>query len=340
MDDDVTTINFVKYILLQITIIPSILCDLFVFAYIIRNWKKEIVNAPQNHVIALMLLMSFIQKIAETPFSLYFLYWGAVFKESDGFCMYWTWIDYSLLMSCLHLLTWCAIERHLFVFHGQMMKKKWCLIVFHYMPMFVALLVAPTFYFCMIVIFPECTSTWIYTYMFCGGACYSYTVFWGAFDWIFNLATAVTVLFFANILLFYRFILQKRRQQRIVQFNHKRRIIIQLTFTALLYILLMSPSLILGVIQALWLPTFGLDVQVNYFFYMCSYANLFLPFVIISSIPGVRHELKEYIHKIKQCFGRRARVQPQTTTRMLRGSYASNTLTKRGALTEAVVGQL
>jgi len=314
MDDQEAKIRLVKYIILQISIVPSLLCDLFVFAYIIRNWKKEIVNAPQNHVIALMLLTSFIQKTAETPLSLYFLYWGTVFKESDGFCMYWSYIDFSLLIACLHLITWCAIERHLFVFHGQIMKKKWCLIVFHYIPMFVSLLVGPMFYFGTIIVFTECTNMWIYTYMFCGGPCYAYIPFWGAFDWIFISGIAIVILFFANVLLFHRFMLQKRRHQRIVQFNQKRRIIIQLSFTSLLYLILPTPAVIFGVIQAVWLPTFGLDMQANYFIYACSFTSQLLPYVIISSFPGVRHEFRSWIDRIRRYFGGRARVQVQTIT--------------------------
>ena len=49
-------LQLIKYILLQITIGPSIICDLVVFIYFIIHWRKAIIRTPQNHVILCLLI--------------------------------------------------------------------------------------------------------------------------------------------------------------------------------------------------------------------------------------------------------------------------------------------
>jgi hypothetical protein len=73
MADLVERLRLIKYALLQSTIGPSLICDLFVFIHFIRHWRKAIVTAPQNHVILCLLLVSFIEKMSDTPFILYCL---------------------------------------------------------------------------------------------------------------------------------------------------------------------------------------------------------------------------------------------------------------------------
>lgn len=46
-----TDIDLVKYILLQTSLVPSLLCDILVLIYLIHYWRKEIVETPQNHII-------------------------------------------------------------------------------------------------------------------------------------------------------------------------------------------------------------------------------------------------------------------------------------------------
>ncbi|CAF0911852.1 unnamed protein product [Adineta steineri] len=317
MGDSSEHIRLIKYAVLQTTIVPSILCDLLVFAYVIRYWRREIVNAPQNHAILCLLIVSFIQKTTDLPMSLYLLRWGITFRQTNTFCVIWGWVDYSLLVISLHLISWCSIERHLFVFHGLMMKKRSCLILFHYIPMILCLLYAPLFYLSVIIFPSMCTNVWDYTYMFCGGGCYGSVPFWGTFDWLFNYALWLFIILFANLLLFYRFTRQRLRHQQPIQSRHKIRMIIQLGFISVLYLVFMSPEIILGVIEALWSPTFGIDVEVNYLYYICNFINQFLPFVIVSSLPGIRKELNLWFQRIRRRNDVAIRVHPLMTGTVL-----------------------
>ena len=133
----------VKYAMLQVITIPSIICDVLLLMYFIRHWRKEIIEKQQNHIIFCLLIFGFIQKTTDVPFLLYFLRWGHALIHTNMFCLVWTFLDYSTVSGSLHILTWCCIERHLFIFHGLIMRHRRNLILFHYIPMTMTLIYLP-----------------------------------------------------------------------------------------------------------------------------------------------------------------------------------------------------
>jgi hypothetical protein len=310
MADAAEQLRLIKYAILQTTICPSLICDLLAFIYFIRHWRKEILTTPQNHVIICLLIVSFIQKIADVPFAIYYLRWGIVYQQTYDFCVIWDWFNYSMMTVSLGLVAWCCIERHLFIFHSQLMKKKICLIMFHYIPLMICLLYTPLFYIRFIFFPTTCTNTWDYTIIYCGGACYSYfDPFVGTFDWIFHYGLPTLVIIVANFLLFCRVIWHKIKQRRAIQWHRQKRMIIQLVFISTLYFIFMAPQVVVGCIQTLWSPTFLNDIQANYFYYIVYFINQFLPLVIVSSIPEMHKDYKRWIARFKRKFTREIRPQ-------------------------------
>ena len=317
MSDSIDTSQMVKYAILQTTLPPSIICDLLVFTYFLYRWKKEVLQAPQNHVIVCLLIASFIQKNTDIIFHLYYLRRGVVLHQSYNFCVIWNWLNYSLYCIILHLATWCCVERHLFVFHGPWMKKKWCLIAFHYIPLFVCLIYAPILYIVLIIFPTICNNVWNYTIVYCGGACYAFTYpFLGTFDWLFNNGLPAFLIFLGNILLFFRIIWQRIKHGRPVQWKHQKRMIVQLVFISTLIMILAFPAVIVGCIQLLWIPTFLMDIQYNYFYYIGCFINQFLPFVIMSSIPKFFLDLKRCMERVRRRLFGPARIDPAMTMTM------------------------
>jgi hypothetical protein len=200
------------------------------------------------------------------------------------------------------------------VFHGQMMKKKWCLILFHYIPLIVCLIYIPIFYTAVIFFQISCYNVWDYSLILCGGACYSYVPFIGTFDWLFHYGLPTLIVCFANLILFCRIIWQKIKHQRSVEWRRQKRMIIQLGFISALYLVLLSPSVIVGVIEALWTPIFLSDVQYTYFFYLLYFINQFLPFITVSSLPEMQKELKQWKERVNRRFCRGMRIHPFLTT--------------------------
>ncbi|CAF3987487.1 unnamed protein product [Adineta steineri] len=314
MADTSDYLQFIKYTLLQITIVPSLICDIFVFIHFIRYWKKEMTTAPQNHIIFCLLIVSFIQKISDVPFAIYYFRWNIVYQQTYNFCVIWDWFNYTTMTVSLQLVCWCSLERHLFVFHSQMMKTKQFLILFHYIPMIICLSYTPIFYFRYIFFPTACTNTWDYTVIYCGGACYSYyDAVLGTFDWLFNYGLPTLIIIFANPLLFCRVLWQKINRQGPVQWSRQRRMIIQLSFIALLYLLFMAPQVIVGSMQTLWGVDFLYDVQADYLYYIVYFINQLLPFVIISSLPGTHRKLIQLMKHIKLFLRCGTQVHPLVT---------------------------
>lgn len=224
-------------------------------------------------------------------------------QQNDTFCTIWNWIDYTLFSNPLQILGWFCIERHLFIFHSQLMKKKWCLIIFHYIPLMVCLIYTPLFYLNVIVFPRECTNFWDYSGLLCGDPCFFYSdPFLIIFDSLFNYATPILIIFFANLLLFCRIIWQRFKRHREIEWRRRKWMIIQLSFVSFLNLSLISPAVIVASIQALWLPTFASDLQFNYFFYLNYFVNQFLPFVIVGSLPEMQKDIRKWIDRTKRCF--------------------------------------
>ncbi|CAF1441915.1 unnamed protein product [Adineta steineri] len=311
MADGSEQLQLIKYLLLQITIGPALLCDCFVFIYFIRHWRKEILKSPQNHAIFCLLMLSFIEKITDATFLLYYLRWSVVLQQTNIFCAMWNWCACSILSMTLYVLACCCIERHLFVFNTQLMKKQWCLILFHYIPLTICLLYPPLFYFVNIFFPTTCISSWDYTLILCGGPCYSFSdPLLGSLDWLIHSATPTFIVILLNFLLFCRVIWQKIKRQQPVQWNRQRRMIIQLVFISTAVLICVFPAVIVGVIQSLGSPDFLFDIQFNYFYYIIYLIDELLPFTIVSSLPKMHKEWRHWIHRVKRYFHSRIRIDP------------------------------
>ena len=314
MADASESLRLIKYTILQSIVIPSLLCDVLVFSYFIRHWRKEFVTAPQNHVTLALLIISSIQKIADVPLLLYYFRWGIVPHESTSFCRLWIWADSLSTVGSIHLVTWFSLERHLFVFHGTMMKKRRCLILFHHIPLMVIIVYAPLYYANVILFQTFCADVFDYTLPLCGYACYLNSPVFVTVDIVFHFGFASLIIIVSNAVLFIRFIAQKVRHQRAVYWSRQRRLILQLAFVSFLFLICFSPLLIVTMIQTFWIPDFLMDIMYDYFYFLPYFANLLLPFTIVSSLPKMRSELYNWMLRWKMSCRHPQRTHPTLET--------------------------
>ena len=312
------TTRLIKYCILQISEVPSLACDLLIFAYFIRHWRREILTAPQNHVILCLLIVSFIQKITDVPFLLHYYRTGDALVHNDTFCVIWNWLDYSFIMGNLHLLTWCCMERHLFIFHSQAMKKRHYLILGHYIPLTICLIYLPLFYACVMFLQTLCMHVWDYSLPLCGVPCYLYLSLLVTTDWLFHCAAPTLLILLISTCLFVRIIWQKIKRQHRIQWGRQRHLIIQLTLISTLFLVLVSPMVIVGVIQIVWASDFLADIQYNWFTLLAYFPNQFLPFIMIGQLSGVRLELRKWISCVKRSNNGQRQVHPTRGTTIMR----------------------
>lgn len=146
----------------------------------------------------------------------------------------------------------------------------------------------------VLIFFPtQCVNVWDYSIIYCGGACYIYVSTLITFDWFFHYALTILIIVVSNVALFCCIIWRKIQRQQAIDWRRQRRLIIQLSFISSLFVLFAGPTIVVGVIQALWVPTFIMDIQNNYLFYLAIYVAIFYPFVIVTSLPEAQKELKQ-----------------------------------------------
>ena len=202
-------LQWIKYALLQSAIVPSLLCDFFVFYYFIHRWRQSIISAPHNHVIFCLLVTSFLQKVTDLPCQLFYLRWNTAMSPTPSFCLFWTMSNYTFTTVTLMLVSWCCLERHFFIFYRHMMRNKWTLIFLHYVPLFICI-VYPTIFYLVMIFFPtECSNSWDYSIIYCAGACYVYVPTLITFDWFFHYAFPIVIIVVSNVTLFTRLIWRK-----------------------------------------------------------------------------------------------------------------------------------
>ena len=262
--------------------IPSVPCSLFLLAQFIR--KRQLCTQISNHVILTVLLCSFLQVIIELPIVLYNLRARTAMIRTDFFCKFWSWLDYSCNVSILVLMAFGSIERHMLVFHRNVLQKH--VVIMHYLPIVLSFLYPFLLYMGLIFIHP-CVNQFDFTMITCGGPCYLYEPTLSTFDQFANIALPVLIDTTANLTLGIRVLSQKRRMNQQRMWKKNRRLIIQLLAFVILHNIVWWPLLAITLV-ILYSPVtdptlvqFNIDI-LPYGIYV---VILLCPFVLILGLP-------------------------------------------------------
>ncbi|CAF0728748.1 unnamed protein product [Adineta steineri] len=286
----------VKFSILLILQIPAFILSLLIFFFFIKH--RTIREAPHNRALLILLIVNFIQLLFAIPLSLSFYAVGYVSPATPTFCTWWTFFDFTFYVTSEYLMATISIQRHMLVFNGHILRIRWKRILFHHLPLVFCLIYPITFYVFVIILYPCQDAPWDYESNLCGAAdCYLvFNKFLGIFDWGFNNGLPMVINALANIMLIVRVVQQKRRQQRPVTWKQQRRMTVQLFCISSLYLVIWSPSLIVGLVQILGFPTFLAEVQTEYFVFILDTICLFLPWICIGLLPELLVWIKTLCH--------------------------------------------
>ncbi|CAF1363136.1 unnamed protein product [Adineta steineri] len=300
---DTSKSRLIIFIILITLTIPSILCSLFIFYHFYRSRKlRQRIN---NHVVLLLLIITFIQVIGELPITLIFLRTGSAAVSSKKFCQFWIIFDYMLFTGSLWTMAIASIQRYYLVFHRTFFDKY--IIFFHYVPLSFCV-IYPIILYSFLVTKYSCITDFVYSSWTCGGACYLYEPVLGSIDWIFNGCVNVVLSILATSLIITRVLIQKCRAttQRSI-WNRSRRIIIQLVALSTLYMLVWVPCVICFVITLFRSVPILSSLYSSYLSYYQYLSSLLCPFVCLAGLPEVRRALnnikplnKQIVHDIRQ----------------------------------------
>ncbi|CAF1120541.1 unnamed protein product [Didymodactylos carnosus] len=296
--EEPSLVRHIKFFLFLPIEIPSIICALGIIYYYVTQRELRRLN---NHSIIFLLIGSFLMITTELPITLNFLLTGYVLPSRPAFCLFWIFYNFSLQSCNLMLMAWTSIERHLLIFHQHLMQTKWGKIKYHYLPLIVCVTYIPIFYLYFVIFYPNCTNSFDYHSLVCGGPCYNYVPTIATVDWGINILfpSVLTPVFSLGLLL--RVLYQQKKVRRTFQWRNNRKMVIQLLAIASLYSLFWIPLAILSIIRTFYIPTFA-DVVTTYYFYYTPYlVQMLLPFVCLACLPQL----------IRKCsWNRNKRIRP------------------------------
>jgi hypothetical protein len=216
----------IEFSLTLIFEIQAILISIIIFVYFAQN---PVVRLKRHHHSWLALLsMNFIQLLFDIPVALSFFYRGKLWPESNSFCVWWIWANFSFVADSLYFMVWIAIERHLLIFHSQtIFQKRWIKWILHIPPIIICVIWAPIVYFILVVISIPCTPLWDFEQLLCGPPCYTFAGFNGTYDFIFNVCVPLLLNILVNLILIIRVIRGKMSHHPGINWRRHRKMILQ-----------------------------------------------------------------------------------------------------------------
>ncbi len=275
--------------------IQAICISIIIFLYFAQSPTTRLKR--QHHSWLVLLTMNFIQLILDLPVALSFYYRGKVWPESNAFCVWWVWLSFSSDTTALFLMVWISIERHLFIFHSQaMLRGRWKKWIFHIAPIIICLIWPSTVYFALIVISTQCTTVWDFETLLCGPPCYTYTGFYGAYDFIFNVCVPLLINILLNLILIIRVIKGKMSHHPRINWRRHRKMILQFWAVSSLHVALWSPLVLVNFVEMTVMPSFMAD-QYTILEYITYYMPLLLPITCLCGIPDLVKKIMDLIWK-------------------------------------------
>ncbi|CAF1180819.1 unnamed protein product [Adineta steineri] len=280
----------VRFWLMLLFNIPSVVCSFFLILHIIMNRTHR--HALHNHTILLLLIFNLPVQLIDINFYLIFFSYGSVQPSQPIICLLWWLADYGFYVGGIVLMAWLAIERHIFIFHDRLLLNRRGRFLFHYLPLVTIVTYILLFYLIVIFLLP-CENTYLYTVPVCGGSpCYQSYGILGMWEYTVHSITPVLLEGIASITLILRVQMQRRRLHQSNQWRKQRRMIIQLLLVSGLNVGINFPSNILLIAHLCGLPSdYGAEA-VLYFYFLYYFTICLFPFISLSQFPDLRKTMK------------------------------------------------
>ncbi|UJR07431.1 hypothetical protein I4U23_011717 [Adineta vaga] len=225
--------------------------------------------------------------------------------RTPTFCIWWYWIDYTLLVISLYLAAIASLQRHILVFNSHWFRLRRLRWILHFIPLMFGVLYPALFYLICMYFYP-CENFYDETSRHCMYPCYIDNTLLYNIDWVVHTAVPVLILGLANMTLVIRVIrsMKNARQQQRHTWKKQRKLTINLLVISLLYFLLWFPATVIVLIQKSVYSSLVEDHPTLYYIYnLYLFACLLQPFMCFFALP-------ELIKSIKRIMQLRQRITP------------------------------
>lgn len=279
--------NIIKYIIMQICYIPSIICSIYTLINLLLN--RRLLSTIHYHTPLILLIISIIDLLFSHPFTLNYLRTGFSLPSTNSMCISWNFFNALSATAIYWSMAWSSLERYLLVFYSLLFSSHRRKILFHYIPLIVITTIYPIISNIVIILIYPCTHQFNMLSLFCGYVCALRIPSVALFFRIAHNFVPISIVISSNLMLIIRFIKQKRQiQNNQFDFRKHRKMIIQLFILSSLFLILTLPSFIVGVIQNCCITNFASNLQISYFTLFIRFITILMPFMCFSSIPEIR----------------------------------------------------
>ncbi|CAF0770595.1 unnamed protein product [Adineta steineri] len=292
-----------------IFVIPSLLCSIFNLYHFIVD--RTLRKALYNHIIILILSLCLLYNITDIIWLIHFYRTISPISYTYIFCILWTYIDFAPFVSITLLVAWASIERHILIFHQNLVSTRTKRLFAHYLPMIIFTLYPLIYYMVMFFIIP-CSIPLNYAKTRCGLTNCAYpsaaiTMYDGIAH---NILPVFSIVVF-SIALIGRVWYNKYRMGQRFQWKKYRKMTIQLLSISSVYFFLLFPPMILNTAYAAGV---SYSVAADFYsgaMYISYLITLLIPFVCTAALP----ELRAKFPKIPEIYKRKSTaVVPVTFT--------------------------
>ncbi|CAF1369890.1 unnamed protein product [Rotaria magnacalcarata] len=292
---DPPLLRTIKFSLFVVGVPISMTCYLFIIYQLLSH--RSLREGLHNHAVIVNLCFNLVVVMVDLPFILNYLHLAYVIPATEAHCLVWQFVDYGIWFTDVFVTFWASIERHILIFHSNMINTAKKRLFVHWMPLAFFSLYAPTIYAYLVFFYPT-PRNYDYTQYLCGGPYYYNDIA----PWLLWYETIVhyimpniliVVLGFALVI---RVVLQKQKLCQSAGWRQYRRMTKQFVFISLVYIFNL-PYIIVTIVRWSGYPDFGLNVQGPYFFYMLYIPTLFFPFAVLATMPNLREKFGRYFHQ-------------------------------------------
>lgn len=313
MSSNVTELNpsedrwilLAMFILLIIIDIASILCTIFILTFFFIHWHSLMNRVLHNHAIFLLIMISFLYVTLDLPITINHYRLGYDPFRSRSFCLWWYWLDYSLVVISLLLTAIASIQRHILVFHTRWLHNTHLRYLLHYLPLIFAIIYPILFYFLLLFLYP-CAQIRIEDRRSnCPLPCYSSSPLLFYVDWFGNTFCPVVIIVIANVTLISRVMYSMRRFRRTRSraWKRRRRLTTQLLAFSSLYVLGWVPPMLISIIEMFLLPNLYIHRPNLYHIHTSSYFVCPLqPFICFLALPKLIKSIKTRMQRQGKSF--------------------------------------
>ncbi|CAF1264454.1 unnamed protein product [Adineta ricciae] len=262
----------------------SIPCYLFVFYHLLA--KKAARTTLCNHSPLVVLIFSFINLIIDLPLQMSYYRRGFYLPFNPAICLVHRLVDYGMWYGAIIAMLWLSFERHLLIFHSNLVRTARGRLVFHY---------APVIYFCLLFLRP-CEQKYNAYIFLCGGP-FDKCPLSSALSWYLVIAHDIVpvpliVILSGNLLV--RVIVQKRRLQHGNSWRQNRKMMMQFMFLSVVYIIFILPFAIVRLLITVGITNFNTNVSF-FLFNMTNVLSIVISYAMAVSLPNLRQKLRTLV---------------------------------------------